>query len=244
MGQTQGLASAAVFLAPDAAAYITGSELRVDGGYFHNLVRYHHNIAHIFSAVTGPTSKGEWMIKQALIKILEENQAIAAQLDESSIADVAEMILAAPRIFVLGQGRSGLVLRMLAVRLVHLSLPVHIVGDTTTPAIRAHDLLITCSGSGTSAVTCLLAEKAVDTGAKLVAITAVPDSRLARMATRVIFVPAPNRHSRPEEGPSIQYEGSLFEQSTLLLCEALFLELRQARNVGAGELSARHANLE
>lgn len=184
------------------------------------------------------------MIKQTLVKILEENQAIAAQLNESPIADVLEMILAAPRIFVLGQGRSGLVLRMFAVRLVHLGLPVHIVGETTTPAIQANDLLITCSGSGTTGVTCLLAEKAVDTGAKVVAITAVPDSRLARLATRIIVVPAPTRHSRPEEGPSIQYEGSLFEQSALLLCEALFLELRQARDVGSDELWARHANLE
>lgn len=44
VGQTQDLVGATVFLASDAAAYITGSELRVDGGYFHNLVRYRHNI--------------------------------------------------------------------------------------------------------------------------------------------------------------------------------------------------------
>lgn len=40
VGQTDDLVGAAIFLASDAARYVTGTTVHVDGGYLHNLVRY------------------------------------------------------------------------------------------------------------------------------------------------------------------------------------------------------------
>ncbi len=40
VGQTRDLVGAAIFLASDAARYVTGTTIHVDGGYLHNLVRY------------------------------------------------------------------------------------------------------------------------------------------------------------------------------------------------------------
>lgn len=40
VGQTHDLVGAAIFLASDAARYVTGTTIHVDGGYLHNLVRY------------------------------------------------------------------------------------------------------------------------------------------------------------------------------------------------------------
>ena len=41
--------------------------------------------------------------------------------------------------------------KMAAMRLMHLGLTVHVVGETTAPAIRSNDLLLAASGSGTTA---------------------------------------------------------------------------------------------
>lgn len=54
----------------------------------------------------------------------------------------ADAILKADRIFVAGAGRSGFVARAFANRLMHMGLTVFFVGEPTTPAIKAGDLLV------------------------------------------------------------------------------------------------------
>jgi 6-phospho-3-hexuloisomerase len=184
-------------------------------------------------------------IRNLAATILDEQRQVLTALDEAQAAALLAEIRAAGRVFVLGEGRSGLVVRMLAMRLMHLGYTVHVVGETTAPAIAPGDLLVACSGSGETDVTCLLAEKAVATGARLAAITAAPNSRLARAAQTVVALPTP--HKRGDGAiDSVQYGGSLFEQSALLLAEAMVLALMPATasETRFSELSARHANLE
>ena len=52
------------------------------------------------------------------------------------------------RIFLAGAGRSGLALKSFAMRLTQLSKQAFVVGETTTPAITASDLLVIASSSG------------------------------------------------------------------------------------------------
>lgn len=59
-----------------------------------------------------------------------------------------EEIRNSDRIFVVGTGRSELVGKAFAMRLMHLGFNVHVVGEVTTPAIRDKDCLIAISGSG------------------------------------------------------------------------------------------------
>ena len=56
------------------------------------------------------------------------------------------------KVLMLGAGRSGLVARAFALRLVHLGFNVYVQGETITPAIGKGDLVVAISGSGT----CLL----------------------------------------------------------------------------------------
>ena len=56
-------------------------------------------------------------------------------INEQELAHLATHLTTVNRVFVAGAGRSGLVLRMAAMRLMHLGLTVHIAGDTTTPAV-------------------------------------------------------------------------------------------------------------
>jgi 6-phospho-3-hexuloisomerase len=50
------------------------------------------------------------------------------------------------RWFCSGQGRSGLVAQMVAMRLMHVGFDVHAVGEPTAPSIREGDGLVMISG--------------------------------------------------------------------------------------------------
>lgn len=150
---------------------------------------------------------------------------------------------AAPRVFVVGEGRSGQVMRMFAVRLMHLGLSAHVIGETVTPGIATGDVLVACSGSGTTAATCLFAESAAALGARVIALTAQPLSRLAACAEIVVPIPAPDK-SRNDANGSRQYGASLFEQAALIVCDALVYELQLASGATHAELWRRHANME
>jgi 6-phospho-3-hexuloisomerase len=160
-----------------------------------------------------------------------------------SLDALAALISSGERVFVLGAGRSGLALRMTAMRLMHLGLDVHVVGEVTTPAIAAGDVLLTASGSGTTGGIVRAAETAAKTGAKIAAITTAPDSPLAALATAVLIVPAADKLDR-SGAASAQYAGSLFEQLVVILGDALFHHLWQRSGMSADELWPRHANIE
>ena len=155
-----------------------------------------------------------------------------------------EAILTADRLYVAGGGRSGLMARAFAMRLMQLGLVTYVVGETTTPAIRAGDLLLACSASGETQVTVLVSQVAKTAGARVFAITTIPSSPMARLADETIVIPAPSKRTAPGAGVSAQYAGSLFEQSLLILLDAVSSEIGRRLGTPPQELDARHANLE
>lgn len=175
--------------------------------------------------------------------IVREHGALLAEIDAAALTRACDLLATAPRVFVCGQGRSGLIMRMLAVRLLHLGRPVHVIGETTTPPIAAGDLLIVCSGSGRTSIPQLVADRAVAAGATLLLFSAVGESPIAALADTIVVVPAPPKGGGTD-ARSHQYEGSLFEQAVLLLCDACFETLRTNLGLGPDDLRAAHANLE
>ena len=181
--------------------------------------------------------------RPSLDLITTELGATLALVPHAAIDAAVDTLRAAPRVFVAGEGRSGLVMRMLAVRLMHLGKQAFVIGETITPGIGAGNVLIACSGSGTTAVTCLLAESAAKIGARVIALTAQTDSRLAACAGLVVAIPAPHKGNAREAG-SRQYGASLFEQAALIVCDAIVYEMQHAIGASHDELWRRHANLE
>jgi 6-phospho-3-hexuloisomerase len=175
--------------------------------------------------------------------IIQENQQLAEKLDLTAAGEIIPLIQQAERIFVVGAGRTGLALKAAAMRLMHLGLTVFVVGETTTPAIKAGDLLLAGSGSGTTSTIVKAAEKAAAAGAQILAISTTTDSPLAALATQLLVLPAAQKQ---DHGGTIsqQYAGSLFEQSVLLLTDAIFQTLWALDGTPAEELWKRHANLE
>ncbi|OGX81174.1 6-phospho-3-hexuloisomerase [Hymenobacter coccineus] len=182
-------------------------------------------------------------LQQNLRTILQENQRLAEQLDYRAVAALVPRLQQAERIFVVGAGRTGLALKATAMRLMHLGLNVFVVGETTTPAIQASDLLLAGSGSGTTSTIVKAAEKAAAAGALVVAISTTAASPLGALAAQVVLLPAAQKQ---DHGGSLseQYAGSLFEQAVLLLMDAVFQTLWALDGTPAEELWKRHANLE
>lgn len=166
-----------------------------------------------------------------------------AATDSAAISALADVVHDADRVFLLGAGRSGLALRMTAMRLMHLGLTVFVVGDTTTPAIARGDLLLTATGSGTTAGIVRAATTAHELGAAVATITTAPESPVAALSSVVVTVPAAGKLDR-SGAASAQYAGSLFEQTVVLLGDALFHTLWQRSGRSADELWPRHSNLE
>ena len=182
----------------------------------------------------------------SLTRIAAELDHAVRQLvtdDPMALARVADLISSAPRVFVLGAGRSGLALRMTAMRLMHLGLDCHVVGEVTTPAITANDVLLIASGSGTTEGIVRAAQTAVSAGARVAAITTVPSSPLTALSSATIVVQAAGKLDR-SKAASAQYAGSLFEQVVVVLGDALFHALWSRSGASADDLWPRHSNLE
>lgn len=178
-------------------------------------------------------------------KIVEEIHNTLSLISDSDTDALADAIIGANRIFVAGAGRSGLMMKAFAMRLMHMGFTVYVVGETVTPGISRGDLFIIGSGSGETASLVSMGCKAVAAGAGLAVVTIFPESSLGKKATTIVKVSAPTpKTNRSAEASSIQPMGSLFEQSLLLILDALILRLMEKRSIDTDAMFARHANLE
>lgn len=185
-------------------------------------------------------------LKDVLGKMVREIDECLGRVHEESIEQALQQITAAKRVFLAGMGRSALGIRGFAIRLMHLGIDAHLVGEATTPPICAGDCLIIGSGSGRTASLLTIATRAKEIGAHIVLITIDSNSPLAQLADAVVVIPAPSPKARitSPHHQSIQPMGSLFEQCLFLVLDAMVLALMQKYDVTAAEMFARHANLE
>jgi 6-phospho-3-hexuloisomerase len=177
---------------------------------------------------------------------LEELGRALRSVDEDSLARLRELLRDAPRIFVAGRGRSGLQMSGFAMRLMHMGLAVHVVGDVTTPGIAAGDLVVIGSGSGRTASLVGYAVRARDLGARVALVTAAEQSPIGEAADCVVGIsaPTPKLAERYDLSASILPMGSLFEQALGLLLDLVILQLMRELNIDGARMFARHANLE
>ncbi|MDG9688474.1 SIS domain-containing protein, partial [Streptomyces sp. DH18] len=93
-----------------------------------------------------------------LLDINVELKNASKQITEEQIDQFIETIDEHKRIFVYGTGRSGLMLKALAMRLMQIGYQSYVVGETTTPSIEKGDLLIVSSASGETQSVCTAAD--------------------------------------------------------------------------------------
>lgn len=178
--------------------------------------------------------------------ILDELRQTLSQLDPAQTDAMVDAILSAKKIFVAGAGRSLLMMRGMAMRLMHMGFQAYVVGETVTPAITDEDLLIIGSGSGETGTLKVMAQKAKKIGAKLGLITIFPESTIGSLADCVIQVRAATTKGDRASVKSIQPGANTFEQSMLLIGDALVIQIISRCSISEEnkELMKRHANLE
>ena len=185
-------------------------------------------------------------IAQSCYRILEEISRTIDSGDMTATPELLDAIGKVKRVFVAGAGRSGLMMRSFAMRLMQIGVETYVVGETTTPRIEQGDLLVVGSGSGQTGGPVNFANIAKHAGARVAAITAAAQSPLRELAEIVVTLPAPtpkgaNSHDLPH---SVQPLGSLFEQMLLIYVDALIIMLMERMGVDAETLLARHTRLE
>ena len=177
--------------------------------------------------------------------LVTEVSTALGSIDSGDVLELEQLILQAPHLFLGGTGRSGLCMRAFAMRLMHLGLSVHVLGDVTTPGITENDLLLIGSGSGRTTSLVQVATLAKALKAKVALITATRLSPIGAMADRIVEINAPTpKAAAVTRSFSIQPMGTLFEQTLGLLLDIIVLQLMGELSVSAEQMFARHANLE
>ncbi|NPV51428.1 MAG: 6-phospho-3-hexuloisomerase [Candidatus Methanofastidiosum sp.] len=191
-------------------------------------------------------------VKSSVKNIISEISSVMEEIDENTVEEVISEILKANKIFIVGAGRSGLVGKAFAMRLMQIGLRVYVVGETITPSMEEGDLLIAISNSGETRSVCLASQIAMSIKGNIVGITSNKNSRLAKKATKSIIIDTkhrtdPNRFVQKgfhNEVPSFAPLGTLFEVSTFLFFEGLIGSLMERMNRKEEDLKKMHSVLE
>ncbi|MEK5444328.1 MULTISPECIES: 6-phospho-3-hexuloisomerase [unclassified Fredinandcohnia] len=185
-------------------------------------------------------------MKKIIETVAEEVSGVLGQIDESKTLELANELQNAKRIFIAGTGRSGLVGKVFAMRLMHCGYSVFVVGETITPSIETGDLLVLISGSGNTGSLVQYAGKAKEIDAKVVLVTTNVDSLIGQLSDISVRIPAATKKRIASEPSTIQPLGSQFDQSAHLLLDAIIVYLLQKSPEGKSHsnLNQKHANLE
>ena len=181
----------------------------------------------------------------ALRSALDELAAVAGRIDERQIAAACEAIAEAGNIVLYGCGREGLQMRGFAMRLFHLGLSAAVVGDMTAPPVGRGDLFLCSAGPGEISTVSALMKVARAAGARVLFLTAEPDTPATKLADQVLVIPAQTMAS--DEGAkatSVLPMGSVYEGAMFLLFEVMVLGLKERLGISAEAMRANHTNLE
>lgn len=179
---------------------------------------------------------------------------IIDKLDREAIKSMIQKILEGERVFVMGAGRSGLVAKAFAMRLMHLGFSVYVVGETTTPAVRPQDVVIAISGSGETHSIADLGKIVKDIGSTLITVTSKKESTLGRISDVAMVLPSKSKNDLDAGGylersmrggySNLPPLGTSFEITSLIFLDSIISELITLTGASEAELKSRHTNIE
>lgn len=189
---------------------------------------------------SGEGHRVQEMARQALLEIDSVFSSMAADTADRTCGE----ILKARRIACYGVGREGLMMKALCMRLMHLGLDAHVVGDMTTPPVGKGDLLIASAGPGSFSTVMALIGVAGGAGARTMVVTAQPGGPAPRSADVVIELPAQTMANDRGGPASLLPMGSLYEAAQLVFFDLISILLREKTGQSPDQMRARHTNLE
>jgi len=168
--------------------------------------------------------------------INEQIASMLKQTDEKEVSKIVDMIASAKKIFVYGVGRSGLVARAFAMRLVQLGLDVYFVGETITPIVEGGDMVLIVSNTGATMSAIQTANIARRVGAAVLTITGNPTSKLAHASNVVICIPDQKNQQTAKFAPL----GTLFEDATLVFLDGIVAMVMEKLGESEATMRSRH----
>jgi 6-phospho-3-hexuloisomerase len=151
--------------------------------------------------------------------------------------EFVEAIIGARKVFIYGVGRSGLIAKAFAIRLVQMGLEVYFVGETITPIVEEGHLVVIVSHTGETMSAVQTANIVRRVGARVITVTANPHSKLASASNVVISITPPKDEERRRLAPL----GTLFEDATLIYLDGIVAQLMEKLGQGEGQMRKRHA---
>lgn len=193
------------------------------------------------------------IMREAIRDIVDNLEKMEREIDAETVDRFIDTLTSAGNVFVLGLGRSGLVAKAFAMRLMHLEINVFVVGETITPAINEGDALIAISGSGSTSYIVNAARIARERGAQVVAVTSHPESELGVIADLTVTVRGRTKIDGEKNYMKRQIRGNhhsrtplgtLFEISALVFLDGLIAELMHRLDKREEDLNERHSVFE
>jgi 6-phospho-3-hexuloisomerase len=157
------------------------------------------------------------------------------------------------KLHLVGAGRSGLVGKAFAMRLMHLGFDVYVVGETITPSVGTDDLVLIISGSGSTTFPVAAAGMSKKLGAKVLAITSHADSPLGKNSDYMVTVRGREAIARTEEystrqlmgeHESLAPMGTIFEEACMVFLDSVIAELMEMLAISEESMKMKHATIE
>jgi len=184
---------------------------------------------------------GEMIFSSSINYIQKKIKDILSHVSYEEINIVIKDFSESDRIFVYGAGRSGLVAKAFAIRLMHLGFQTFVIGETITGPVQKGDLVVIISGSGETIPAVMTAEIAHNLGAKVISITGKKNSGIAKFADVTLYISAScNDEERKKYAPL----GTLFEASVWILLDGIIASLLENKKETEETMRSRHATLE
>lgn len=194
-------------------------------------------------------------VQEMMLLMASKIRSIANKISDTDIERFIYELLSAKRIYVMGAGRSGLVAKAFAMRLMHLGLQAYVVGETITPALNRGDVIVVFSGSGRTKTVADIAETGKEIGAHICLITSNADSRIGKISDSIVII----EHQRDDvDDDAAEFEirqmmgehksfaplGTLFETASMIFGDAVISRLMEITKTDESALKNRHANIE
>ena len=180
-------------------------------------------------------------IQEWISQDLAEISTILERIDLERADKLMNELLEAERIFVMGMGRSGLVLEMFAMRMTQLGRRMLVIGASTTPAISQDDLLLLATASASRPYMIQAVKTARRQHAKIALITSSDGSELAQLVDSELVLP---RNTTQDDVKDPLPLGTAFEQSLLVFLDSMVSLMAQELGITEDSMAERHANIE
>ena len=174
---------------------------------------------------------------------LSELKAVLDSAEPDALDRLTREILGAKIVHCYALGREALMLRAFCMRLMHLGLDAHWVGDVTAPPAAPGHLVIVVSGPGDILMNRSMIQLGGRAGARVLVVTAQSDGPDPALADVVVTLPAQTMADDIASERMLPM-GTAFEIALLIFFDLAAIRLRELSGQSNDELRARHTNLE